>query len=117
MRFLADHSRLPAYAVYFDHARRNKPEFRRNLRRNERKQVRQAKENAEVESQNRRHEIKAAVDEAREEGFPTSVEEKEAYFLDQVTMGEQLGADRECGTRRGGAAWSRPEPRVEFVAD
>lgn len=34
-----------------------------------------------------------AVDEAKEEGFPTSVEEKEAYFLDQVTMGEQLGAD------------------------
>ncbi|KAK7704875.1 mitochondrial import receptor subunit tom20 [Diaporthe eres] len=84
---------LLAYAVYFDHARRNKPEFRRNLRRNERKQVRQAKEHAEVESLNRRHEIKAAVDEAREEGFPTSVEEKEAYFLDQVTMGEQLGAD------------------------
>lgn len=117
MRFLADHSRLPAYAVYFDHARRNKPEFRRNLRRNERKQVRQAKEHAEVESQNRRHEIKAAVDEAREEGFPTSVEEKEAYFLDQVTMGEQLGADRECGTRRGGAALLKPEPCVDSVAD
>lgn len=98
---LANPSRSSAYAVYFDHARRNKPEFRRNLRRNERKQVRQAKENAEVESQNRRHEIKAAVDEAREEGFPTSVEEKEAYFLDQVTMGEQLGADRECGTKEG----------------
>lgn len=37
--------------------------------------------------------IKAVVDEAKEEGFPVSVEEKEAYFLDQVTMGEQLGAD------------------------
>lgn len=33
------------------------------------------------------------MDEAKEEGFPTSVEEKEAYFLDQVTMGEQLGTD------------------------
>lgn len=117
MRSLADHTLPPAYAVYFDHARRNKPEFRRNLRRNERKQVRQAKEHAEVESQNRRHEIKAAVDEAMEEGFPTSVEEKEAYFLDQVTMGEQLGADRECGTRRGGAATSKPEPRMDSVAD
>lgn len=117
MRFLADHSHLPAYAVYFDHARRNKPEFRRNLRRNERKQVRQAKEHAEVESQNRRHEIKAAVDEAREEGFPTSVEEKEAYFLDQVTMGEQLGADRECGTRRGAAAVLKPAPCVDSMAD
>lgn len=102
MRFFADPVRSPAYAVYFDHARRNKPEFRRHLRRNERKQVRQAKEQSEVETQSRRQEIKAAVDEAREEGFPTSVEEKEAYFLDQVTMGEQLGADRECGTTRAG---------------
>lgn len=117
MRFLADRFPSPAYAVYFDHARRNKPEFRRHLRRNERKQVRQAKEHAEVETENRRHEIKAAVDEAREEGFPTSVEEKEAYFLDQVTMGEQLGADRECGTRRGAAALQKPEPCANLVAD
>lgn len=107
MRFFADSVRCTAYAVYFDHARRNKPEFRRHLRRNERKQVRQAKEQSEVETQNRRHEIKAAVDEAREEGFPTSVEEKEAYFLDQVTMGEQLGADRECGTRRAGSGLAK----------
>lgn len=47
----------------------------------------------EVETLHQREAIKQAVDEAKEEGFPTSVEEKEAYFLDQVTMGEQLGAD------------------------
>lgn len=34
------------------------------------------------------------VDEAKEEGFPTSVEEKEAYFLDMVQTGEALGTDR-----------------------
>ncbi|KAJ4389819.1 mitochondrial import receptor subunit tom20 [Gnomoniopsis sp. IMI 355080] len=84
---------LLAYAVYFDHARRSKPEFRRQLRRNERKQARQAKVEAEVETLHQRVAIKESVDEAKEEGFPTSVEEKEAYFLDQVTMGEQLGAD------------------------
>ena len=115
MRFFADPFRSPAYAVYFDHSRRNKPEFRRHLRRNERKQVRQAKEHAEVETQNRRHEIKAAVDEAREEGFPTSVEEKEAYFLDQVTMGEQLGADRKCGTRRGGRGFLNSQSLVGIL--
>lgn len=47
----------------------------------------------EVETLHQREAIKQAVDEAKEEGFPTSVEEKEAYFLDQVTIGEQLGAD------------------------
>lgn len=86
-------TRAPAYAVYFDHARRSKPEFRRQLRRNERKQARQAKVEAEVETLHQRVAIKESVDEAKEEGFPTSVEEKEAYFLDQVTIGEQLGAD------------------------
>ncbi|KAF3767763.1 protein import receptor MAS20, partial [Cryphonectria parasitica EP155] len=84
---------LLAYAVYFDHARRSKPEFRRQLRRNDRRQARQAKVEAEVENLHQREAIKQAVDEAKEEGFPTSVEEKEAYFLDQVTMGEQLGSD------------------------
>jgi len=39
--------------------------------------------------------IKQAVDEAKEEGFPTSSEEKEAYFLEQVQNGEMLGADRQ----------------------
>lgn len=82
-----------AYAVYFDHSRRSKPEFRRQLRRNERRQARQAKVDQEVETLYQREAIKQAVDEAKEEGFPTSVEEKEAYFLDQVTMGEQLGTD------------------------
>lgn len=84
-----------AYAVYFDHARRSKPEFRRQLRRNERQQARRAKEDAEAETHSKRQTIKQVVDEAKDEGFPTSVEEKEAYFLDQVTIGEQLGADRE----------------------
>ncbi|KAK7749021.1 mitochondrial import receptor subunit tom20 [Cytospora paraplurivora] len=90
----------PAYAVYFDHARRSKPEFRRQLRRNDKQQARRAKEHAEAETQNKRQTIKQVVDEAKEEGFPTSVEEKEAYFLDQVTIGEQLGTDREYRTRK-----------------
>lgn len=40
--------------------------------------------------------IKQIVDEAKEEGFPASAEEKEAYFLEQVQAGEMLGADRRC---------------------
>lgn len=52
-----------------------------------------AKVEADVETLHQRAAIRKSVDEAKAEGFPTSVEEKEAYFLDQVTMGEQLGAD------------------------
>ena len=95
LRFFAAPVHSSAYAVYFDHARRSKPQFRRQLRRIERQQARRAKEDAEAETHNKRQTIKQVVDEAKEEGFPTSVEEKEAYFLDQVTVGEQLGADRE----------------------
>lgn len=40
--------------------------------------------------------IKLAVDLAKAEGFPASVEDKEAFFLDQVSKGEALANDREC---------------------
>ncbi|KAK0629685.1 mitochondrial outer membrane translocase complex, subunit Tom20 domain-containing protein [Bombardia bombarda] len=84
---------LLAYAVYFDYRRRSQSEFRRQLRRNEKKQERLAKELAQAAQQAQRQSIKQAVDEAKEDGFPTSSEEKEAYFLEQVQAGEILGAD------------------------
>ena len=33
------------------------------------------------------------VEEAKEEGFPVDVEEKEAYFMNEVARGEQLAQD------------------------
>ncbi|KAK3352952.1 MAS20 protein import receptor [Lasiosphaeria hispida] len=84
---------LLAYVVYFDYRRRSQPEFRRQLRRNERRQARVEKEHATIEAQAQRQSIKIAVDEAKEEGFPTNSDEKEAYFLEQVQNGEILGAD------------------------
>lgn len=83
-----------AYAAYFDFQRRRNAEFRRNLRRNERKQVRAEKEEAEASTQRLRGTIKAKVDEAKEEGFPTGVEEREAFFNEQVMTGEMLSQDR-----------------------
>lgn len=85
----------PAYAFYFDHQRRKNPEFRRNLRRNERRQIRSEKEEAQYQSIKQRQAIHTAIDDAKEEGFPTNVEEKEAYFLEQVSTGETLATDRE----------------------
>ncbi|CAK7202965.1 mitochondrial import receptor subunit tom20 [Sporothrix eucalyptigena] len=84
---------LVAYALYFDHRRRTQPEFRRDLRRNERRQARAEKELAQQETVKQREVIKLAVELAKAEGFPSSVEEKEAFFLDQVSKGETLGSD------------------------
>ncbi|KAJ4131868.1 mitochondrial import receptor subunit tom20 [Fusarium equiseti] len=81
------------YAAYFDYQRRNQAEFRRNLRRNERKQARVAKEEAEASTQQQRQSIRSKVEEAKEEGFPAGVEEREAFFNEQVMAGEMLSQD------------------------
>ena len=82
-----------AYAIYFDHRRRTDPEFRKALKRESRKEARAAKEEAEAQGAQQKRAIKAAVEEAREEGFPTNVEEKEAYFMSVVGKGETLCQD------------------------
>ncbi|EPE09988.1 mitochondrial import receptor subunit [Ophiostoma piceae UAMH 11346] len=84
---------IVAYALYFDHRRRTQPEFRRELRRNERRQARAEKELAQQQTVKQREVIKMAVQLAKAEGFPSSVEEKEGYFLEQVSKGEALAAD------------------------
>ncbi|VUC23130.1 unnamed protein product [Clonostachys rosea] len=81
------------YVAYFDFQRRKNPEFRRNLRRNERKQARAEKEEAEASTKRQREAVKLLVDEAVYEGFPSGVEEREAYFNEQVMTGEMLSQD------------------------
>lgn len=82
-----------AYAVYFDYKRRNDPEFRKALKRESRRQARIAKEEAEIQGKQQREEIKSAVQEAIDEGFPTDIEEKEAFFMQQIAQGEALAGD------------------------
>ncbi|KXX83317.1 Mitochondrial import receptor subunit tom20 [Madurella mycetomatis] len=82
-----------AYAVYFDYRRRHDPEFRRQLRRSNRRAARAQKDQAEANAKAQKQMIRQAVDEAKEEGFPSSAEEKEAYFLEQIQAGEMLGSD------------------------
>jgi len=84
---------LLAYAIYFDHRRRTDPNFRKHLKRESRRQARAAKEEAEAHTHKQREAIKKAIQEAKEEGFPTDVEEKEAYFMNEVARGEQLSQD------------------------
>jgi import receptor subunit TOM20 len=40
-----------------------------------------------------RESIKKVVQQAKDEGFPTDLEEKEAYFMGQVARGESLCAE------------------------
>ncbi|GAQ03025.1 mitochondrial import receptor subunit tom20 [Aspergillus lentulus] len=82
-----------AYAVYFDHKRQTDPEFRRSLKRNNRRLARAVKEEAEAQGAMQREAIKKAVQQAKDEGFPTDLEEKEAYFMGQVARGESLCAE------------------------
>lgn len=82
-----------AYAVYFDYKRRNDPEFRKALKRESRRQARIAKEEAEIQGKKQREEVKRVVQEAIEEGFPTDIEEKEAFFMQQIAQGEALAGD------------------------
>jgi MAS20 protein import receptor len=77
-----------AYAVYFDHKRRTDPEFRKALKRDARKQARMAKEAKESEGKQQKEAIKRAVEEAQEEGFPSDIEEREAFFMKEVAEGE-----------------------------
>ena len=86
----ADNEFIAAYAAYFDHKRRTDPEFRKNLKRESRRIARVAKEEAEAQGANQKRRIRQTVTEAQEEGFPTNVEEKEAYFMNEVGRGEVL---------------------------
>jgi import receptor subunit TOM20 len=84
---------LLAYAVYFDRQRRADPNFRRQLRREERRQARQDKESAAAQGKQRTKAIHAAVDNALDEGFPTGTNEKEQFFMEHVQQGEILASD------------------------
>ena len=83
----------PAYAAYFDHKRQTDPNFRKALKRESRRVARAAKEEEEAQGAQQKEAIKAAVNEAKEEGFPTNVEDKEAYFMNEVGKGESLCQD------------------------
>ena len=76
--------------MYFDHKRRTDPEFRKALKRESRRIAKFEKEEAEAQGALQRETIRAAVTEAQDEGFPTNVEEKEAYFMNEVGRGEVL---------------------------
>jgi import receptor subunit TOM20 len=72
---------------------RTDPAFRKQIRKESKRQARAAREEAEQEKINSRAAIKNAVRDAQAEGFPTDVEEKEAYFMQEVSRGETLSGE------------------------
>jgi import receptor subunit TOM20 len=81
---------LVAYAIYFDHRRRTDPNFRKELKRESKRQLRAAKEEAEAGAKEQKQAIRDAVARANEEGFPKDPEEVESYFMQEVAQGEAL---------------------------
>lgn len=82
-----------AYAVYFDYRRRSDPGFRRSLKKQQKQVHKAAKEEAVAAEKGQKEAIRAAVDEANEEGFPKDPEKTEEYFMTEVARGEQMCQD------------------------
>jgi mitochondrial import receptor subunit TOM20 len=82
-----------AYALYFDHKRRSDPEFRRSLKKQQKKISKQSEASAIAAEKDQKDRIKRLVDEANDEGFPRDAEETEQYFMQEVARGEQMCSD------------------------
>jgi import receptor subunit TOM20 len=84
---------LLAYVAWFDYKRQSDPEFRRALKRDNRRIARAVREEVEAQGAMQREAIKKAVAQAKAEGFPADLEEREAYFMGQVAKGESICAE------------------------
>lgn len=82
-----------AYAVYFDHRRRSDPEFRKYLKKQQKKIHKSDVEASKAADNAQKQKIRAVVDEANEDGFPRDSEEMQAYFMQELERGEQMCTD------------------------
>lgn len=82
-----------AYALYFDHKRRSDPDFRKNLKKQQKKISRQNEEASKAAERSQKDRIRRVVEEANEEGFPKDPEETEGYFMQEVARGESMCTD------------------------
>ncbi|KAI5453011.1 mitochondrial import receptor subunit tom20 [Naganishia albida] len=80
------------YAAWFDYKRRNDPVFRKNLKREHKKIHASAAKEEKVRKVKNTAMLKASLVEISKETLPTSPQEREQYFMEQVAMGEGLAA-------------------------
>lgn len=86
---------LLAYAVYFDHKRRHDPEFRRQIKREQKRLSSLERERAREAQQGDKQLLADAHKRAKVEPLPTSPEDREQAFMQEVAKGEQLYAGGE----------------------
>ncbi|KAJ3754171.1 hypothetical protein EV360DRAFT_96701 [Lentinula raphanica] len=83
-----------AYAVYFDYKRRNDVDFRKKLKKDKKRVDKSiASSNASLPPDSGvvgTEELREALEQVKAEQVPVSPEQKEAYFMTQVSAGEQL---------------------------
>jgi import receptor subunit TOM20 len=81
------------YAVYFDYSRRNSPEFRRKLKK---RSLKQRKETEKKQTESKKLELEtikqALLADLAANPLPTDLSEKETFFMQQVSLGEQIAA-------------------------
>lgn len=81
---------IAGYAVYFDYQRRNSADFRKSLKKRE---VKQKKLKAKKEAESKQNKLeavkKALLEDLAQNPIPTDLTEREAFFMEQVAVGEQ----------------------------
>ncbi|KAF9357201.1 hypothetical protein BGX26_004074 [Mortierella sp. AD094] len=78
------------YAIYFDSKRRNDPEFRRKLKKERKRAQKLASEEAKKLSNKSAQTVEEALATIKDEDFPTSMEEREKFCMEQLSAGEAL---------------------------
>ncbi|OAV89573.1 hypothetical protein PTTG_04226 [Puccinia triticina 1-1 BBBD Race 1] len=80
------------YCLYFDYKRRNDPAFRKELLKEQRRLVKKNQTQDRNASRELEKMLQAAVSSVLSEQFPTTVEGKEQFFMEQVGIGEMLAS-------------------------
>ncbi|ODV82821.1 hypothetical protein CANARDRAFT_30540 [[Candida] arabinofermentans NRRL YB-2248] len=79
------------YCLYFDYSRRHNVQFRKNLQKQKKRALNKAKAEGELDKTRKMELLKEKLNQSLvEEPLPTSLAEKEQFFMSQVTLGEKL---------------------------
>ncbi|WWC63594.1 uncharacterized protein I303_106199 [Kwoniella dejecticola CBS 10117] len=78
------------YAVYFDYMRRHSAEFRKGLKKQHKKLAVAAEAQSKAEKERNSKLLREALITIQNEAPPTTPEQQEAYFQEQVAEGEKL---------------------------
>ncbi|KAI5953346.1 TOM20 [Candida jiufengensis] len=85
---------ITGYAIYFDYQRRNSVNFRKSLKKKQIKQNKQKEKELKESKQSKLDSVKKAlIEDLKSNPIPTDLNEREAFFMEQVATGEQKAKD------------------------